>query len=116
MITRAQLPPETLALSACVLDALSSQFGRTWRNVLSKLPSPTSAPPVGGFPSPPSETIVLAALKVSASFLDDSRTSDPSVWATQVGGSAGRRRAYPGHVMLRLWWLARNVKEELMSP
>jgi len=87
MVTRAQLPLETLALAACVLDALSSQFGRTWRNVVCKLPS--SSPPVGGFPLPPSETIVLAALKVSASFLDDSRTADPNVWASHVGGSAG---------------------------
>jgi hypothetical protein len=82
MLSRAYLPLETIALAACVLDALSSQFGRSWRNSLSKL-SPSSAS------SFPSEIIVLAALKVSASFLDDSRTVDPGIWAAHVGGVAG---------------------------
>jgi hypothetical protein len=84
MLSRAYLPLETLALAACLLDGLSSRFGRTWRNTMSKLPTVSNTPAL-----PPPETVVLAALKVSASFLDDSRTADPCVWAAQVGGTAG---------------------------
>ncbi|KAF2667167.1 hypothetical protein BT63DRAFT_458131 [Microthyrium microscopicum] len=99
-LTRAQLSFSTLCLAGCLLDALSSSFVRNWRNALldaqaSQQPpsSSSSRPPTRGHRSRRStnsvvlnwqpELIALAALQVSASFLEDVRSS-PKWWAEKV--------------------------------
>lgn len=71
ILTRASLPVEIIALAACILDSLDSRLARTWR-----LGCPLSTPSSSSSPEPHidnvcPEILVLAALILSAQFLDD---------------------------------------------
>jgi hypothetical protein len=92
-ISRTRLSFQTLAFAACVLDSLSSGFIRAWRNALieaSTSPQSASTKRSSLRHSRSSwgsstynwkpELIVLAALQVSSSFLDDVR-SNSKFWA-----------------------------------
>ncbi|KAI9683399.1 MAG: hypothetical protein M1829_005471 [Trizodia sp. TS-e1964] len=86
LLRRANVPKETIALAACILDSLSSRFASTWRRICSCTtsynykPSRALSQPPTCSASPLSretslwynpEIIVLAAIMVSVKFLDD---------------------------------------------
>ncbi|CAK7271940.1 hypothetical protein SEPCBS57363_004878 [Sporothrix epigloea] len=52
MLTRAQLPLETVALAVCILDSLDSRFARTWRQTC-PLGAPSFLAPVSLAPAEP---------------------------------------------------------------
>ncbi|KAK8188072.1 uncharacterized protein BKA78DRAFT_373594 [Phyllosticta capitalensis] len=83
-LERTHLPLEVLGLAACILDALSMRFAKRWREALLSAAGPDSAsallPVPASLPSPPAspippELLVLAALALAASYLDDSHVS-----------------------------------------
>lgn len=95
---RSGLPEYTIAMAACVLDALSSFFVRTWRKDLTivtmsqsvRTPATVNSPSgnhsrlaasFGATPRP--ELIPLAAMSIAKSFLDDKR-GDCRWWAEWV--------------------------------
>ena len=105
MLHRARLPQPTIALAACILDALSPSFPRQWASTHPPhTPShtrplsltPPSSPPL---PSPRQQRpprkdalIPLAALKLAHAFLHDSSSSSDGGsarwWAAHVAGGA----------------------------
>ncbi|KAK7548677.1 hypothetical protein IWX49DRAFT_42820 [Phyllosticta citricarpa] len=98
-LERTHLPLEVLGLAACILDALSMRFAKRWREALVSASGPDTASlpvPAASLPSPPAspvpvttgpflgaavassaepELLVLAALALAASYLDDSHVS-----------------------------------------
>lgn len=87
-LERAGLPTEVIAFAACVLDALSSQFGSLWRDAF--LPAVSSSKFYFGasaWPRPAAcpDVIVLAALSLAQAFIDD-RARSNSHWARIEGG------------------------------
>ncbi|KAK7539588.1 uncharacterized protein J3D65DRAFT_586495 [Phyllosticta citribraziliensis] len=80
-LERTHLPLQVLGLAACILDALSMRFAKGWREALGSASGPDSASlplPAASLPSPPAsppELLVLAALALAASYLDDSHVS-----------------------------------------
>ncbi|KAK8159649.1 hypothetical protein IWX90DRAFT_306746 [Phyllosticta citrichinensis] len=98
-LERTHLPLQVLGLAACILDALSMRFAKRWREALVSASGPDSASlpvPAASLPSPPAspvpvttgpflgaavassaepELLVLAALALAASYLDDSHVS-----------------------------------------
>ncbi|KAF2401866.1 hypothetical protein EJ06DRAFT_520799 [Trichodelitschia bisporula] len=101
-LARASLPRSTIAFAACILDSLSGFFVRTWRNELATIrvlthvrtlkPSEWSFPVVTGSAwgaasgtgsSCKPELIVLAALAIAKSWLDDTRTG-AAWWAGKI--------------------------------
>lgn len=66
LLSRARLPPDTLALAACMLDSLTPRFAATWRR---SLPLPPSASRHIDRVRP--EVIIVGALLASYKFLDD---------------------------------------------
>ncbi|CAK7232274.1 hypothetical protein SCUCBS95973_008204 [Sporothrix curviconia] len=68
MLTRAQLPLETVALAVCILDSLDSRFARTWR-----LTCPLGAP----CPSSPS-SLSLPSSEAAPTTPSDKRHTLPS--------------------------------------
>lgn len=101
MLSRAQLPIETVALAVCILDSLDAKFARTWRlscPLTDPAITPATTPPTTSSSSkrhtmPPEllsssfhrqqlhidavrpELIVLAALVIAAKFTDDFHSS-----------------------------------------
>jgi len=109
MLHRAHLPRPTIALAACILDALSPSFPRHWAASQNPQPHPYSHTRSTSFPShtrtpsltPPSSPtsprpprkdalIPLAALKLAHAFLHDGRGRAASAarWADCVAGGA----------------------------
>lgn len=66
ILTRANLPIETLALAVCILDSLNSRFALTWRQAC-----PLITPQRQHIDSIHPELIVLSALVLAVKFLDD---------------------------------------------
>lgn len=80
---------ETIALAACILDALSSRFGRRWRRRSLSLSS-ASHPRLFEGVSPSalrSEVIVLSALALATAFFHDDHSST-LYWAQHVSSSS----------------------------
>ncbi|RCI09634.1 hypothetical protein L249_4166 [Ophiocordyceps polyrhachis-furcata BCC 54312] len=90
MLSRANLPLETVALAVCVLDSLDSRFARAWRLCCPLLHPDVAAPPNKRHTLPPTpplprlvrhqqqhidsvrpELIILAALVIAAKFTED---------------------------------------------
>lgn len=73
ILTRANLPSETIALAVCILDSLNAKFSLNWRQCcpLARLggDGPANAPPHIDAVRP--EVIVLAALIIAVKFLED---------------------------------------------
>lgn len=92
ILTRADLPLETIALAVCILDSLNSRFALQWRKgcPLTSQSLPGSFNPIDNriskqhIDSVHPELIVLAALILAVKFLDDEqqRTSE---YATDWG-------------------------------
>lgn len=56
MLTRADLPLDTVALAVCILDSLDAKFSHKWRLACPlKMPAPTSQPSPALVPPPPAE-------------------------------------------------------------
>jgi hypothetical protein len=100
MLTRANLPMETVALAVCILDSLDAKFARTWRvscplnlsdallaassfpgasgnkrHTMPPTPRPDDAPRQLHIDSVRPELIVLAALVIAVKFLEDPQES-----------------------------------------
>ncbi|PFH56215.1 hypothetical protein XA68_16893 [Ophiocordyceps unilateralis] len=79
MLSRADLPLETVALAVCVLDSLDSRFARAWRLCCPLLPDavpkrhtlPVFQPQMPHIDSVRPELIILAALVIAAKFTQD---------------------------------------------
>ncbi|KAF2435957.1 hypothetical protein EJ08DRAFT_296835 [Tothia fuscella] len=82
-LARAQLPESTVALAACVLDTLSSRFVRAWQRECERVKTCHQSNWSICSSITKSELIVLAALAVASSFLDDVR-GEPKWWANFV--------------------------------
>ncbi|KAF2136843.1 uncharacterized protein K452DRAFT_279411 [Aplosporella prunicola CBS 121167] len=101
-LSRSGVPTEVLGLTACILDALSMRFAKKWRNALalsSSTPLPLdrthlrsqSAPAfsllqtagAGVKSTAEPELLVLAALSLASSYLDDAHVSLQH-WANHV--------------------------------
>lgn len=83
VLTRANLPLETIALAVCVLDALDSKFALSWRLTCPLTASPASKRHTLPAGAPPAqlhidsvhpELIILAALVIAVKFLNDPHT------------------------------------------
>ncbi|KAF2201972.1 hypothetical protein GQ43DRAFT_448425 [Delitschia confertaspora ATCC 74209] len=99
-LVRSNLPIETIAFASCILDALSTRFVSTWRNI-SNPNSHLDFDPVSnhfitackayGYSTPPRavepELIVLAALSLAVAFLED-RGQPPRYWTEFVAEEA----------------------------
>ncbi|TVY40055.1 hypothetical protein LOCC1_G005212 [Lachnellula occidentalis] len=68
LLTRANLPLETLALAVCILDSLNSRFALTWRQGCPLVPLARQH-----IDSIQPEIIVLSAVILAVKFLDDMR-------------------------------------------
>ncbi|PSN71428.1 hypothetical protein BS50DRAFT_584919 [Corynespora cassiicola Philippines] len=83
-LERADLPTETVAFAACILDALSQRFAGSWRDACVPRLSPFSfcrqQPAMGP------ELVVLSALVLAHGYLDDRGRSN-SRWARIIGAS-----------------------------
>lgn len=83
ILTRADLPLETIALAVCILDSLNSRFALQWRKncplVTKLVPSSFWAEPLRiegqHIDSIHPELIVLSALILAVKFLDDAQQS-----------------------------------------
>ena len=71
LISRANLPLNTVALAACILDSLTSRFAASWRH---SLPLTTLSLKTQHINYVRPEVIILGALLVASKFLDDSAT------------------------------------------
>ncbi|POR31187.1 Uncharacterized protein TPAR_08608 [Tolypocladium paradoxum] len=90
ILSRADLPIETVALAVCILDSLGSKFARAWRLCCPLLPSATLTPVSKRHTLPPTpllyqaqqrqmlhidsvkpEIIILAALVIAVKFTED---------------------------------------------
>lgn len=78
-LENARLPNETLGLAACVLGNISNSFVRAWRQDLFYARISRRS----------SECIILAAICISASFLDDSKSSTVERWLQYGRSNAG---------------------------
>ncbi|KAF2842597.1 hypothetical protein M501DRAFT_1012002 [Patellaria atrata CBS 101060] len=102
-LTRSELPLQTIALASCVLDSLSRRFPRNWREAMTE----ASQPPPGAqdipslsiaslkdlsgltVPLPKAQLVVLAALSIASSYLDDvSSPTDYWCWLARDKFSA----------------------------
>ncbi|KFY69303.1 hypothetical protein V496_00355 [Pseudogymnoascus sp. VKM F-4515 (FW-2607)] len=68
LLTHANLPLETLALSACILDSLTPRFATLWRRSLPLSSLPTESQHIDTVRP---EVIILSALMIAHKFLDD---------------------------------------------
>ncbi|OBT84262.1 hypothetical protein VE02_06975 [Pseudogymnoascus sp. 03VT05] len=68
LLTHANLPIETLALAACILDSLTPRFATLWRRSLPLSSLPTESQHIDTVRP---EIIILAALMIAHKFLDD---------------------------------------------
>ncbi|KFY29972.1 hypothetical protein V493_02184 [Pseudogymnoascus sp. VKM F-4281 (FW-2241)] len=68
LLTHANLPLETIALAACILDSLTSRFATLWRRSLPLSSLPAESQHID---SVRPEVIILAALMIAHKFLDD---------------------------------------------
>jgi hypothetical protein len=86
-LARAQLSETTVALAACILDSLSSQFVRAWQRECETVKRRQES----GWSVHPSfmksELVVMGALAVASSFLDDVRR-EPRWWANSIACGA----------------------------
>jgi hypothetical protein len=82
-LARAQLPEPTVALAACILDSLSAQFVRAWRRECETVKMSHQSAWSVRSSNTKSELIILGALAVASSFLDDVR-GEPKWWANSV--------------------------------
>jgi hypothetical protein len=81
IVTRANLPLETLALAVCILDSLNSRFALQWRKGCPLVPEhmPSSIRNIGDriekqhIDSVRPEIIVLSAMILAVKFLDDAQ-------------------------------------------
>lgn len=93
LLTRADVPIETVALAVCILDSLGSRFARAWRLSCPLVPNtlmppaskrhtlPPAPPPCAPLPAPARyalhidsvrpELIILAALVIAVKFTED---------------------------------------------
>lgn len=111
LLTRANLPLETIALAVCILDSLDSKFARTWRfscphsnlsNILTPDLSPTSRSPspfsnkrhtlpastaatTSHIDAVLPEIIILGALTIAQKFLEDSAQQASYFYAAAWG-------------------------------
>lgn len=114
ILSRANLPLDTIALAVCILDALDSKFALSWR-----LACPSAVPankrhtlPSGAHPSQPHidsvrpELIILAALVIAVKFLDDPQAPASHYVATWGGGvwSCEQLNATECCIMANLGW------------
>ncbi|EPE10625.1 hypothetical protein F503_05720 [Ophiostoma piceae UAMH 11346] len=114
MLTRAQLPINTIALAVCILDSLDSRFARIWRLTcpLGAAPQTSTAGKRHTLPSPLTpqfsldlaptadhrllhidavfpEVIILAALVIAAKFDDDGHATQQPAQAYCTAWSSG---------------------------
>jgi hypothetical protein len=95
-LTHANLPPQTLALAASLLDSLSSSFPRAWRAALlstnlSTLSPPPLPTPISGPSSPTSSLGPLTPLSANSNShpeLATARQSRPVIHRTRQSSSA----------------------------
>lgn len=112
ILTRANLPLETLALAVCILDALDSKFALAWR-----LACPPSTAPSKRHTLPASaralhidsvhpELIILAAVVIAVKFLDDRHAPAAHYVGAWAGGVWGPEQlgATERCVMANLGW------------
>ena len=76
MLSRANLPLETIALAVCILDSLDSRFASCFRKNCPLTPSPQSSP----YTEPDidavhPELLILAALILAVKFVDDAQVN-----------------------------------------
>ena len=109
ILSRANLPLETVALAVCILDSLDAKFARAWRLSCPlsspSLPLPLPLPANNRHSMPPTprqlphidsvqpELIVMAALAIAVKF-----TEDPHQTAQQCCGAWGRGLWSPGQL------------------
>lgn len=97
ILSHAELPLDTIALAACILDTLPARFHSRWRMSYprSRQPPPTSKrhPFPAGLYQPPSndvvypEVVILAALILAFKFVEDKQDSTQYfslVWGRQL--------------------------------
>lgn len=85
ILTRASLPIEILALAACMLDSLNSRFALTWRLGCPFNTPSSSHPQEPHIDNVRPEVIALAAVILSAQFLDDLSSSGTRAYARDWG-------------------------------
>lgn len=122
---RSGLPEYTIAMAACILDALSSFFIRTWRKDLtiatmtqSTRTSTCATSPLGKHSrltasfgaTPQPELIPLAALSIAKSFLDDKR-GDCRWWAEWVAEG----KVHAAELSTTVKCMLRDLNYDLMS-
>ena len=115
VLTRANLPLETIALAVCVLDALDSKFALSWRLTCPLTNNPNSQPhnlPARS-PAPPHhrdsvhpQRSIRAALVIAVKFFDDPHAPTAHYVAAWGGGvwSCEQLNATERCVMENLGW------------
>ncbi|KFX94250.1 hypothetical protein O988_06406 [Pseudogymnoascus sp. VKM F-3808] len=115
LLTHANLPMETLALAACILDSLTPRFATLWRRSLPLHALPETSQHIDTVRP---EVIILAALMIAHKFLDDAGTRTRT-YSDVVGG--GRWGVEMLNVTERCvlenlgWRVARLWREELIE-
>lgn len=87
LLHSADLPIDTVALAACILDSLNSRFAPAWRRSCPLSTEDLRKPPQLHIDSVRPEVIILAALIIAVKFLDDQEcpTSEySSEWASNM--------------------------------
>lgn len=114
ILSRANLPLETVALAVCILDALDSKFALSWRLACPSTTTPNKRHtlPSGARPSQlhidsvHPELIIVAALVIAVKFLDDPHAPSSHYVAAWGGGvwSCEQLNATECCVMANLGW------------
>jgi hypothetical protein len=109
LLTRASLPPQTLALAACILDSLTTRFALSWRqNCPLAPPAPSLPHPHIDLISP--ELLILSALILAVKFLDD-EDRETSWYAREWGGGLWSTQ----QINFTSWIILENIGFRLLS-